>query len=62
MARGDVKITIVPATTALHTGEANFTSESLLTQFVNDNRPANHDVIEVDFRGPRAIIIYREHA
>ena len=62
MARGDVTITVVPVTSAHDGGTVNIIQNTnLLAQFINENRPANHDVIEVDFRGPRPIVIYREH-
>jgi len=61
MAVGDVKITVVPPTSATATGELSISSsESMLTKYINDNRPTNHIVMEVDFRGPRPIIIYRQ--
>tara|TARA_E500000318_G_C3513571_1_gene193363 strand:+ start:627 stop:818 length:192 start_codon:yes stop_codon:yes gene_type:complete len=63
MARGDVSITVVPTTSANGDSEVNIIQDTtLLAQYINDNRPASHDVIEVDFRGPRPIVIYRQHA
>ena len=63
MARGEVVITVVPHTSASAGGDVNIIQNpNLLSQYINDNRPTNHDVIEVDFRGPKPIVIYREHA
>ncbi len=63
MARGDVSITVVPTTSANGSSEVNIIQDTtLLAQYINDNKPANHDVLEVSFRGPRPIVIYREHA
>tara|TARA_R110000772_G_scaffold193316_1_gene304220 strand:- start:42 stop:233 length:192 start_codon:yes stop_codon:yes gene_type:complete len=63
MARGDVSITVVPTTSANGTSEVNIIQDTtLLAQYINDNRPTGYDIIEVDFRGPRPIAIYREHA
>ncbi len=67
MARGEVTIKVVPVLSATKiAGVAKDVSISqdptLLSLYINQNRPASHDVIEVDFRGPRPIVIYREHA
>ena len=65
MARGEVTIKVVPTLSA--TNEAGVDKDvniiqdpALLSLYINHNRPASHDVIEVDFRGPRPIVIYRE--
>jgi len=67
MARGEVKIITVPVLSATNTGGVDsdvniLQNPALLTEYINHNRPASHDVIEVDFRGPRPIVVYRQHA
>ena len=67
MARGDIKIIVVPTLSASNVGgvakDVNILQDpALTTEYINDNKPSGHEVIEVDYRGPRPIVIYREHA
>ena len=61
MAVGDISITVVPVLSTGGSGDINIIQNTtLLAQFINENRPANHIVDKIDFRGPRPIAIYRQ--
>jgi|TARA_R110000787_G_scaffold79296_1_gene173431 Flp pilus assembly protein TadG len=61
MAVGDISITVVPVLSTTSTGDKNIlTNTTLLAQYINENRPANHIVADVSFRGPRPIVTYRQ--
>jgi|TARA_R110000787_G_scaffold84628_2_gene181309 hypothetical protein len=65
MAVGNVKIIVVPTLSATNIAgvdkDVNILQDPALTsEYINQNMPANHIVADIDYRGPRPIVVYRQ--